>query len=203
MPDARCRIKDAAGSKNFNQPMNLGGVVRRFFRIRILFVILFLYFSRLAISALTEANLSHNRLIPHSGIIGTIEKSSLSEVNSYIGEEAKIQFIDDSQQYISTTSLDELMQNLQIGDTVTLFTKNKLFGLASFKTNSSGNSTSNNPEPALIYHMVLQKNNQILIDFKSHQEKVQVHFYHFLLLSAVFLILFFVNRFFWRSLQAD
>ena len=180
--------------------MDFRYLLRRVFKIRTIFLVGGIYFIWLALSAFVEGHCNFNKLIPRSGVIRAVEK----RIPYNSSTESDLYLLDDSTQYICPIALDDLNQNAQIGDSVIIYTKGKVWGLASFKSNYSGDTYSSKPESNVVYHMLAKKNDSTIIDFEIHKEKISILFYHFLFLAGIFIILYLIpRRFFWNISSGD
>ena len=161
------------------------GVLSIIGRIIILFVAV--YCGRHSVSALFEYDMAVEDLVTHKGTLETIEPLEYWKNEERITE-CKLKLQGDSDEYLTLQSINVLTDHLNIGDTISVYTKKRIFGLANFRESGS-NSISWATPPNEIYH--LTKNEKTIIDFQEHRQALIPHLIAMSILSILFFIWFF------------
>ena len=147
------------GSRIFSSIIRLGCLIIAFICLK------------LSVSALIEYDMDLDDLVAHSGILETIEPLEYWEKHNDKPQkmfECKLKLQDDSIEYFTGHTINYLTDNLNIGDTITVYTKEKIFGLSHLRTDP--NSVSFGARTNEIYH--LMKNGNNVIDFQKHREEL-------------------------------
>ena len=119
--------------------------------------------------AFIEYDMSEEDLIAHTGVLETIEPLEYWEKHNdkpVEMHECKLRLQNDSSEYFTGQTINYLTENLNIGDTITVYTKEKIPGLSNLRSHS--NSVSSGAQANEIYHLV--KNGNDVIDFQKHRK---------------------------------
>ena len=157
--------------------------------IILLFGFVWLWFS---IGLYVDSNYSIANLKPHHGLIEGID-SSVVKVKSKplfkeITQELQINLSTDNSIYTlqTTGNFSNIVSKIDVGDSVTIFTKPKLWGVFGLK------------KASVINH--LTKGKEVVLDYRTYKSSISALFYLTLIFSIIFFIVYIVklrNRIWW------
>lgn len=137
------------------------------------------------ISLLVDSNIDAEDLVPHTGIIVSIDSVITRVVNKPLFKETTKELwltIDTEADYfslISTSGFGDISSRIAIEDSVTVFTKPRVWGVFGLAKRRSINQ--------------LSKGGEIIIDYNKYKQKISGFFVLTLAGGIVFLILY-LNR---------
>jgi hypothetical protein len=140
-----------------------------------------------AVSMLVDVNYNFHNLHPHKGEVTEIDVAITRIKNKLLYKdttrELRISLVNEPQYFtISTTNnFDDITETLVVGDTVTVYTKDKLLGIFGY-----GNSQH-------IAHLVKHPTNQMLIDFRKKQQSISSIVFLPVLATIIFLIWYIIK----------
>ncbi|MBI1779779.1 MAG: hypothetical protein HYR66_00110 [Sphingobacteriales bacterium] len=129
----------------------------------------------------------HTGVIQSKAVIDTIEDDKKRTI-------IYLKLIDDNNEYLSSKYAEHLNENLNIGDSVKLYTNTSSSFFGNFVSNESATEiwTTNNPNE--VYHIVRISDNSILLDFSSHKKSLKKMLWIFPLASICFFGWFIYRR---------
>ena len=145
--------------------------------ILLLFGIVWLWFS---IGLYVDSNYTINNLKPHTGVIEALDSSIVKVKNKplfkEITRELQIILSKDNNVYTfeTTENLGNIVSKINIGDSVTIYTKPKLWGVFGLKKASAINH--------------LTRNKEVVIDYATYKDSISGIFYLTLIFSIILLI---------------
>jgi hypothetical protein len=145
----------------------------------LVFGLVWLWFS---ISLYVDSNYSVRDLKPHNGEIESLDSSVIRIKDKpffkEITKQLQVTLLSDLKTYtIETTgNFGEIISKISVGDSVTIYTKPKLWGIFGLK------------KATIINHMT--KNNEIIIDYSSYKRSISGLFYLTLSFSLILIVVY-------------
>ena len=142
---------------------------------------------------LNQSFYSFKKLKVNSGVIESKNIQTIV-IKKELENKLIIKLSNDAEEYCISNYIDYLYQNLNINDTVSLFTKPNISFFGNFVSSETGSRIWTSHDINEVFHLTRGKSNEILLDFSQHKRNLRKTAWVFPLVGILFFAWYLYRR---------